>query len=116
MSRVFPEIMVCKDGQPIGALDIRHTEFHLSIFADRGMTFGAPLDLNTSYQLQINNGGIASYKFVNEYCPRCIVEHPVFKSSEVGTDTLDVRLLRVSAPYDIGHDMFIYNEIKFTCR
>lgn len=115
MSQAFPEIVVVENGELMGALDIRHTEFHLSIYADRAISFGKKFGFHDSYQLVINNDGLTSYRFVKEHCPRCMVEHPTFKISKKGSNLLNVQLLSVNEPYAIKEDVFIYNEIKFSC-
>lgn len=116
MSRSFPEINVLRDGEVIGALDVRSVEFHTSILADRAVSFVSTFEENTQYQIHINNGGLTSTYFVKEFCARCNVDHYVMKDkTESNIDTLDVKLLRGSTPYPIMTDMFIYNDLKFIC-
>ncbi len=127
MSRTFPEIKVTLDGEAIGALDVRHVDFHVAILASRAMSFGKTFSKNTRYQLHLNNGGVTHSYFVKEYCQMCATEHSVIK--DIGPynasgyffdvqeteETLDVKLLRDSTPYSIATDIFIYNDLKFVC-
>ncbi len=115
------------DGEAIGALDIKHTDFHVAILASRAMSFGKTFSKNTRYQLKLNNGGVTHSYFVKEYCKFCSTEHYAIKDlapyNESGyffdiqeaEETLDVKLLRDSTPFFLATDIFIYNDLKFVC-
>ena len=127
MSRVFPEMAVLLDGEPIGGLDLKHTDFHVSIHATRAMSFGKVFYKNTRYQLKLNNGGVANSYFVKDFCKICGTDHYVIKDigsyhmsgyvfdDQEAEDTLNVKLLRDSTPYALALDIFIYNDLKFIC-
>ena len=111
MYRSMPSISILKDGIVIGALDIRHTDFHTVIRADRAMCFGEAFAEGTAYQINIKTGEA----FNKEFCAQCSNEHYVVKKSGAAITTLDVRLLRGSTPYALNEDIFIYNDLQFIC-